>query len=73
MENLLKPENKTKLTDLLNRHAIAGKINFKDCTGWLLLHSNFELLRDLFFLNYDPFFIPNYDPVKKFFYYSIIA
>ena len=30
MENLLKPENKTKLTDLLNRHVVAGKINFKD-------------------------------------------
>ena len=30
MENLLKPENKTKLADLLNRHVVAGKINFKD-------------------------------------------
>jgi uncharacterized surface protein with fasciclin (FAS1) repeats len=30
MDNLLKPENKTKLTDLLNHHVVAGKINFKD-------------------------------------------
>ena len=30
MENLLKPENKTKLTDLLNRHVVAGKIYFRD-------------------------------------------
>jgi uncharacterized surface protein with fasciclin (FAS1) repeats len=30
VENLLKPENKTKLTDLLNHHLVAGKINFKD-------------------------------------------
>jgi uncharacterized surface protein with fasciclin (FAS1) repeats len=30
MENLLKPENKPKLTDLLNRHVVAGKITFKD-------------------------------------------
>ena len=30
IENLLKPENKTKLTDLLNHHVVAGKINFKD-------------------------------------------
>ena len=30
MENLLKPENKTKLTDLLNHHVVVGKINFKD-------------------------------------------
>jgi uncharacterized surface protein with fasciclin (FAS1) repeats len=30
MEKLLKPENKTKLTDLLNRHVVSGKINFKD-------------------------------------------
>ena len=30
MENLLKPENKTKLTDLLNHHVVAGKISFKD-------------------------------------------
>jgi uncharacterized surface protein with fasciclin (FAS1) repeats len=28
--NLLKPENKTKLTELLNHHVVAGKINFKD-------------------------------------------
>jgi uncharacterized surface protein with fasciclin (FAS1) repeats len=28
--NLLKPENKTKLTDLLNHHVVAGKVNFKD-------------------------------------------
>jgi uncharacterized surface protein with fasciclin (FAS1) repeats len=30
VENLLQPENKTKLTDLLNYHVIAGKIDFKD-------------------------------------------
>lgn len=30
LDNLLKPENKTKLTDLLNRHVVTGKINFKD-------------------------------------------
>ena len=30
VENLLKPENKTKLTDLLNHHVVVGKINFKD-------------------------------------------
>jgi uncharacterized surface protein with fasciclin (FAS1) repeats len=28
--NLLKPENKTKLTDLINHHVVSGKINFKD-------------------------------------------
>src|SRR4030095_11604042 len=30
LENLLKPENKTKLTDLLNYHVVSGKINYKD-------------------------------------------
>jgi uncharacterized surface protein with fasciclin (FAS1) repeats len=30
LDNLLKPENKTKLTDLLNHHVVSGKINFKD-------------------------------------------
>ena len=30
LANLLKPENKTKLTDLLNQHVVAGKVNFKD-------------------------------------------
>ena len=30
MEQLMKPENKAKLTDLLNLHVIAGKINFID-------------------------------------------
>ena len=30
LANLLKPENKVKLTDILNNHIIAGKINFKD-------------------------------------------
>lgn len=30
MANLLKPENKTKLIDLINRHVVAGKINFID-------------------------------------------
>ncbi|MEJ0083131.1 MAG: fasciclin domain-containing protein [Puia sp.] len=29
LDNLLKPENKTKLTDLLNHHVVEGKINFK--------------------------------------------
>jgi uncharacterized surface protein with fasciclin (FAS1) repeats len=28
--NLLKPENKTKLTDLINHHVVPGKVNFKD-------------------------------------------
>jgi len=30
LDDLLKPENKTKLTDLLNHHVVEGKINFKD-------------------------------------------
>jgi uncharacterized surface protein with fasciclin (FAS1) repeats len=30
LDNLLKPENKTKLADLINRHVVEGKINFKD-------------------------------------------
>lgn len=30
MANLLKPENKTKLIDLINHHVVAGKINFID-------------------------------------------
>ena len=30
VETLLKPENKIKLTALLNHHVVAGKINFKD-------------------------------------------
>jgi len=30
IENLLKSENKIKLTELLNHHVVAGKINFKD-------------------------------------------
>jgi uncharacterized surface protein with fasciclin (FAS1) repeats len=30
IESLLKPENKLKLTALLNHHVVAGKINFKD-------------------------------------------
>ncbi|HTB26174.1 MAG TPA: fasciclin domain-containing protein, partial [Puia sp.] len=30
LDNLLKPENKTKLTDLLNHHVVPGKIDFKD-------------------------------------------
>lgn len=28
--NLLKPENKTKLVDLLNYHVVPGRVNFKD-------------------------------------------
>ena len=30
IENLLKPENKIKLTDLLNHHVVEGKINFRE-------------------------------------------
>jgi uncharacterized surface protein with fasciclin (FAS1) repeats len=30
LDNLLKPENKTKLVDVLNHHVVAGKIQFKD-------------------------------------------
>ena len=30
LENLLKPENKAKLTDVLNYHVVSGKISFKD-------------------------------------------
>ena len=30
VENLLSAENKAKLTDLLNHHVVAGKIDFKD-------------------------------------------
>jgi uncharacterized surface protein with fasciclin (FAS1) repeats len=30
LDNLLKPENKAKLVDVLNHHVVAGKINFKD-------------------------------------------
>jgi uncharacterized surface protein with fasciclin (FAS1) repeats len=30
MENLLEPQNKLKLTDLLNNHIVKGKIHFKD-------------------------------------------
>ena len=30
LDNLLKPENKTKLTDVLNYHVVSGKISFKD-------------------------------------------
>ena len=30
IEDLLKTENKTKLTDLLRNHIVAGKLNFKD-------------------------------------------
>lgn len=29
-ENLLKPENKAKLEDVLNHHIVSGKINLKD-------------------------------------------
>jgi uncharacterized surface protein with fasciclin (FAS1) repeats len=29
-ENLMKPENKAKLTDVLNYHVVSGKISFKD-------------------------------------------
>jgi uncharacterized surface protein with fasciclin (FAS1) repeats len=30
VEDLLKPENKIKLTAMLNHHVVAGKISFKD-------------------------------------------
>src|SRR4030095_16250481 len=30
LENLLKPENKTNLIDVLNYHVVSGKINYKD-------------------------------------------
>jgi uncharacterized surface protein with fasciclin (FAS1) repeats len=30
LENLLKPENKANLTDVLNYHIVSGKISFKD-------------------------------------------
>lgn len=30
LENLLKPQNKAELTDLLNYHVVSGKINYKD-------------------------------------------
>ena len=30
MENLLEPQNKVRLTDLLNNHIVQGKFNFKD-------------------------------------------
>jgi uncharacterized surface protein with fasciclin (FAS1) repeats len=30
MTELLKPENKIKLTDILNQHVVEGKTNFKD-------------------------------------------
>ncbi len=30
LDNLLKEENKAKLTDVLNHHVVSGKINFKD-------------------------------------------
>jgi uncharacterized surface protein with fasciclin (FAS1) repeats len=30
LDNLLKPENKAKLADVLNYHVVSGKVNFKD-------------------------------------------
>src|SRR6202035_2000250 len=30
LDNLLKPENKAKLVDVLNYHIVSGKISFKD-------------------------------------------
>ena len=30
LDNLLKPENKPRLTELLNYHVVSGKVNFKD-------------------------------------------
>jgi uncharacterized surface protein with fasciclin (FAS1) repeats len=32
MNELLKPENKVKLADILNHHVVAGKNSFKDFT-----------------------------------------
>lgn len=32
LTDLLKPENKIKLTDILNSHVVEGKTNFKDFT-----------------------------------------
>ena len=37
MDNLLLPENKTKLTDLLKQHVVAGKVNYKDLKDGLKL------------------------------------
>ena len=30
LDGLLKPENKTRLVDVLNYHVVSGKLNFKD-------------------------------------------
>ena len=30
LDDLLKPENKTKLAEVLNYHVVSGKVNFKD-------------------------------------------
>jgi uncharacterized surface protein with fasciclin (FAS1) repeats len=30
LDNLLKSENKAKLTDILNLHVVPGKVSFKD-------------------------------------------
>ena len=30
IENLLKPESKVKLTEIMNHHVVSGKISFKD-------------------------------------------
>ena len=30
LDNLLKPENKAKLADVLNYHVVSGKVHFKD-------------------------------------------
>jgi uncharacterized surface protein with fasciclin (FAS1) repeats len=30
LDNLLKPENKAKLVDVLNYHVVSGKVHFKD-------------------------------------------
>lgn len=37
LTELLKPENKTKLTEILNNHIIEGKKNFKDFTDGQVL------------------------------------
>jgi uncharacterized surface protein with fasciclin (FAS1) repeats len=37
MDNLLMPENKKKLTDLLKLHVVAGQINYKDLKDGLKL------------------------------------
>ena len=39
VENLLKPENKVKLTDLLNLHIVEGKVSFRELKDGDILKS----------------------------------